>query len=49
MAVLTNCDWSKTTRVMSCFGTSTSFRSASRVPSTTAIVFVSPPCLRIGR
>ena len=49
MAVLTNFDWSNTTRLDNAFGTSTSFLSASRMPSTTAIVLESPPCFRIGK
>ena len=49
IAVFTNFDWSNTTRVTSCEGTSTSFASASRTPSTTAMVLVSPPCFSTGR
>ena len=49
IAVRTKIDWSNTTRVFNCFGMSTRCISASLIPSTTAIVLVSPPCFRIGR
>ncbi len=49
IALFTNSDWSKTTEVRSESGVSTSFRAFSRMPSTTAMVLESPPCLRIGR
>src|SRR5579862_4382350 len=42
MALRTNTDWSKTTLVTSCLGTSSKCATASLIPSTTAIVFASP-------
>ena len=49
MALRTNCDWSNTTEATSCFGTSSRFRTPRRMPSTTAMVLASPPCLSTGR
>ena len=48
MAFLTKSDWSNTTFVISCFGTSTSSFSTLFTPSTTAIVLESPPCFSTG-
>ena len=49
IARFTNSDWSNTTSRPSSFGTSTSRPIVSLMPSTTAIVFVSPPCFITGR
>ena len=49
IALRTNCDWSKTTEATSCLGTSSSRETPARMPSTTAMVFASPPCLSTGR
>jgi len=49
IALRTNTDWSKTTLATSSFGTSTRPATAARMPSTTAMVLASPPCLSTGR
>ena len=49
IALFTKRDWSKTTRVINCLGTSKRCETASLIPSTTEIVFVSPPCFSTGR
>ncbi len=49
IAVRTKTDWSKTTSVTSCLGTSSNVDTTRRTPSTTAIVLASPPCLRTGK
>ena len=49
IAVRTKTDWSNTTFVTNCFGTFNSRPTAPLMPSTTAIVFASPPCFMTGR
>ena len=49
MASLTNADWSKTTAAFNWLGMSSSFPIISRMPLTTSIVLVSPPCFMMGR
>ena len=49
IAVRTKTDWSNTTLVTSCAGTSTRWAIAPLIPFTTAIVLESPPCFSTGR
>ena len=49
MAVRTKRDWSNTTSVFMAAGTSTRCDAVFRTPSTTAMVFESPPCFMTGR
>ena len=49
MADFTKTDWSNTTCVTSCLGTSNSLEMTRLMPLTTAIVLASPPCFNTGK